>query len=224
MVDGGSTDETVEVARAGGAETLEVPGDVVVQLNTAAARTRAETLLFLHADSELTGDPLAPIRRTLADPGVVAGGFQLDYGSRRRYRLLAAWANRRARLMGLPMGDQGLFIRRDTFTRVGGFPSGPLLPDLELMRAARRLGRVVLLPERLRSSTRRYEANGLLRNLLANQLLLLTHALAPRRPPAWAVRLLRALREPRPARGAPPPGTSARPGGDTPPVRPAARR
>jgi len=212
VADGGSADRTVEIARAAGAQTLLSERGVVRQLNAAAARTKGEALLFLHADSELLSDPFGPIRRALRDAGVVAGGFQLDYGERSRYRMLAAGANRRARLMGLPMGDQGLFIRRKVFDRIGGFRCGPLLPDLELMREARRHGRVVLLPERLRSSPRRYEANGLVRNLIANQALLLTHRLAGDHPPAWAVRLLKTLREPRPA---PEPGRNA-PSGRTP--------
>jgi rSAM/selenodomain-associated transferase 2 len=215
VADGGSTDRTLELARASGAQTLLAPGGVVGQLNAGAARTTGEVLLFLHADSELTCDPFGPIRLALGDAGVVAGGFQLDYGDRPRYRLLAAGANRRARLMGVPMGDQGIFIRRQVFERIQGFRRGPLLPDLELMREARRHGRVMLLPERLRSSPRRYEANGLLRNLLANQALLLTHRIARDRPPAWAVRLLKTLREPRPC---PAGGTAAARSASEPPL------
>jgi hypothetical protein len=198
VADAHSTDRTVEVARARGVSTLAVAGSAARQLNLAAERTRGSVLFFLHADSTLLDLPYPAIRRAFGDPAVVAGGFQLHYAD--PYALVAAVANLRARATGLPMGDQGLFVRRSLFEALGGYPEGPLLPDLELMRSARRHGKVALLPERLGSSPRRYQVHGFLPNLLANQLLLSTNRLTGSRPPVWAVRLLGRLRAPRPVR------------------------
>jgi hypothetical protein len=74
----------------------------------------------------------------------------------------------RSRYLRLPYGDQALFLRRETFERLGGFRDIPILEDLCLVRRAKRIGRVVVAPERVRTSPRRYDRNGLLRNMLLN--------------------------------------------------------
>jgi len=89
-------------------------------------------------------------------------------------RLVAAGANLRSRLFGLPYGDQAFFFRRDLFDALGGFPELPIMEDVALMRALARTGeRPVLLPERVSTSARRWQAEGLLRTTVRNLALLL---------------------------------------------------
>src|SRR5205807_4252213 len=84
------------------------------------------------------------------------------------YRLIDACAAARVRLTGLVYGDQGLFVRRDLFERVGGFPLLRLMEDVFLSRTLRRLGRVVVAPRRLFVSPRRWQRTGLVRQTLRN--------------------------------------------------------
>jgi len=194
VCDGSSTDRTREIAQEKGARVIVETGGLAAQLNAAAREASGEGVFFLSADSTLLCDPYPPIRKALSNPKNVGGGFSLDLGEDIQWKIISLGANFRARRMGLPMGDQGIFLWRDSFLRIGGFRKGPLLPDLDLMDRARDLGRVVILKEKLRSSPRRYEENGLLRNWLANQMLLAAHLQFPDRAPKWAEGLLKRLR------------------------------
>ena len=83
-------------------------------------------------------------------------------------RFLTFGADLRIRLFQLPYGDQALFLRKEIFDRLGGFREMPVMEDLCLVRRAKRLGRIVVAPERVRTSPRLYDRNGLLRNMLRN--------------------------------------------------------
>ena len=195
VVDGGSTDETQVLVRERDVRLEVVSGGVVAQLNKAATLASGDALFFLHADSRLLCDPFAVIRRELSNPHVAGGGFRLSYGeARARYRFITRTANWRARAMGLPLGDQGIFIRAEVFGLLQGFRAGPLLPDMDLMVRARHHGRIALAEESIYSSPRRYEENGFVRNVLANQLLFYTHVLLSENSPEWAKKMLEKLR------------------------------
>jgi rSAM/selenodomain-associated transferase 2 len=169
LADGGSSDGTAEIAREAGARTvLSRPGRGAQQ-NAGAAAASGDVLLFLHADTRLPRNALARARETLADPGVALGAFRLgfdreDLGT----RFLVLGADLRLTLFGLPYGDQAFFVRRETFERLGGFRDVPIMEDLDFVRRARRLGRVRIARERVRTSPRRYDRDGLLRNMLWN--------------------------------------------------------
>ena len=148
VVDGGSSDGTADAARAarpGGPppRILFAPRGRAVQLNRGAAAAAAPTLLFLHADCRLPPSAPAEIRRVLDDPAVAGGWFPLriEPGSPIR-RLAGAGANRRARLLSLPYGDQAIFVRRSAFDRAGGYPDHPIMEDAGLARRLRRAGRL----------------------------------------------------------------------------------
>jgi GT2 family glycosyltransferase len=91
-------------------------------------------------------------------------------------RLIEAAANWRGRALGIIFGDQGLFVRRETFVAAGGFPGQPLMEDYEIVRRLRSRGRVVLLPLRAITSARRWEARGPWRNSLRNGCITLAYA------------------------------------------------
>ena len=169
VVDGGSCDGTAEAARRSGARVLTTPAGRSTQQNAGAREARGDALLFLHADTRLPESALVRVGRVLADSRVALGAFRLGFDrDDPGMRFLVFGADLRARIFGLPYGDQALFLRRETFDRLGGFREIPTLEDLCLVRRAKQLGRVVVAPERVRTSPRRYDRDGLLRNMLLN--------------------------------------------------------
>lgn len=165
VVDGGSSDGTVELARGTtGVRVVTAPRGRGSQLNAGAALASSEVLLFLHADVTLPADAAEWVATTLADPEVVAGAFRTRTvrDGRRSWAAPLLWiADVRSRVTRLPYGDQALFVRRDVFLRAGGFPEQPLMEDLELSRRLRRLGRIETVPAVVRVSGRRILAGPL---------------------------------------------------------------
>jgi hypothetical protein len=138
-------------------------------MNAGAAAATGSVLLFLHADCALEDGALAEAERCLAARGVVAGCFRMTVRADGwLYRSLDACATARVRLTGLAYGDQGLFLRRATFERLGGFPPLRLMEDLFFSRALRRRGRIVVAPRRVFVSARRWQKAGLVRQTLRN--------------------------------------------------------
>ena len=169
VADGGSSDGTGEAAEEAGAKVVRTRAGRGTQQNAGAAAARGDLLVFLHADTRLPAGAMGRIAEILADPGVSLGAFRLgfdrdDFGT----RFLVFGADLRMRLFALPYGDQALFLRRESFERLGGFRDVPIMEDLCLVRRAKGIGRVVVAPERVRTSPRRYDQNGLLRNMLMN--------------------------------------------------------
>ena len=174
VVDGGSTDGTVETARFLGAEKIliEPPGRAR-QMDAGYRASGGRVVLFMHADSRLERGWEVGVRRALADPGVAGGVFRLCFDSPRRvFRLIEWGAWVRARLARLPYGDQGIFVRREVLDARGGIPDTPIFEDLDLVRDMRRAGRLVLLPQRCWTSPRRYERNGPTRTVIRHGLVL----------------------------------------------------
>lgn len=180
VADGGSRDGSAEIVRRHPeVKWLDAPPGRGPQQNAGARATSGEVLLFLHADVRLPDDAAAQIRRALADRRVVAGAFrtwtvrdEIDARSARS-RLPSALlhlADLRSRYSGLPYGDQAIFVRREAFVAVGGFPDQPLFEDLELSRRLRRIGKLRTVPRRVEVSGRRFLAHPLRETLLVNLL------------------------------------------------------
>lgn len=184
VVSDSGCDETASIAATMGARVIVGPRGRGGQLQRGATTARGEVLLFLHADTLLPTNAFELIAAALARPEVVGGAFRLTFDAPAfRYRLAAGLANLRAAALGRPWGDQAQFCRRRTFEQCGGFPDWPFLEDVELVARLRRLGRVVVLPEAVVTSARRYRRGGLLANAGRNQLILLLFAIgvSPRR-------------------------------------------
>ena len=191
VVDGGSEDATVELARAHGtAVVMSAPRSRARQLNAGASRATGDALLFLHCDVALPAGAIDAVRATLAKPTVVAGAFRTWHVPERavsgRFRAALHLADLRSRYSGLPYGDQAMFMTRQLFQRVGGFPDLPLMEDLALSRQLRRLGRICVARQSVRVSGRRFESAPLYQTLLVNVFPLLFYAGLPA---AWLVRL-----------------------------------
>jgi rSAM/selenodomain-associated transferase 2 len=170
VVDGGSSDETVALARAAGARIVEAARGRGTQLATGAAAASGNWLLFLHADCQFDPGWRAAVRAFVSTPeaGSCAGyfDFALDdaTAAARRVERIVAW---RCRVLALPYGDQGLLIARRLYDAVGGFAPLPLMEDVDLVRrlGRRRLARIGC---RCISSARRYRRDGYWRRPLRN--------------------------------------------------------
>jgi rSAM/selenodomain-associated transferase 2 len=168
VVDGGSTDAT-EAAAAGADLFLHAPPGRASQMNAGAARARGDLLLFLHADCTLEDGALAAAERCLRRRDIAGGCFTMTVtAAGPLYRLIDVCATARVRLTGLVYGDQGLFLRREQFERLGGFPPLRLMEDVFLSRRLRRLGRVVVARPRIFVSPRRWQKMGIVRQTLRN--------------------------------------------------------
>ncbi len=169
--DGGSRDETARVAAELGATVVRGAPGRGGQLNRAAAAARSEVFVFLHADSSLPRGALERVRETLAR-GAVGGAFLVAFDSPRRLlRLGARLINLRTRLTRAPLGDQAQFVTREAFEALGGYRDWPILEDLDFIRRLRRHGRIAILPERVTTSARRFEARGVARTVSVNWLI-----------------------------------------------------
>jgi hypothetical protein len=188
VVDGGSTDGTPGIAAAAGARVLHARPPRAIQMNAGAAAAGGAHLVFLHADTHLPPDFGAQVRRTLALPGAAAGAFRLKIeGAGRGLRLIEQVANLRSRILGLPYGDQALFLTREAFWQAGGFPPLAIMEDYEFLRRLRRRGRILLAPGSALTSARRWQQLGILRTWLINQAIIAAYALGvpPERLAAW---------------------------------------
>lgn len=172
VADGGSTDRTLQIARSLGARIVDSKRGRAVQQNRGAGLARGEVLLFLHADTRLPDHYVAHIFDTLMDPRTMLGAFrfQTDIASPFMRRIVRC-TNLRARWLKLPYGDQGLFMRRVDFLKVGGFPETPIAEDLLLVRRMAGQGRVVLAPAAALTSGRRWQRLGPMRTTIINAII-----------------------------------------------------
>jgi len=171
VVDGGSTDHTVALARAW-AGVRVVAGDPgrARQLNAGAGAATGEVLWFIHADTTVAPEALPQLRAALAEHAVVGGGCRIRFDHPGPALPWLAWtSNLRARHLHWIFGDQALFVRRDVFTDLGGFPDLPIMEDLEMSRRLHQRGRLVLLPATSTASARRFVEQGTLRMLVLMQ-------------------------------------------------------
>ncbi len=169
VVDGGSTDRTVEIARRFTPYVFISQAGRARQMNMGACHATGDILLFLHADTFLLPGAVEDIQRRIIGSGAVGGAFDLQLdGPGRMSRLVAFISSHRSRLFRLPYGDQGIFVWRQVFESVGGYPNIPIMEDIALARNLRRVGRLVFIPSGLVTSGRRWRANGVLKTTLVN--------------------------------------------------------
>ncbi|MGH9318583.1 MAG: TIGR04283 family arsenosugar biosynthesis glycosyltransferase [Vicinamibacteria bacterium] len=169
VADGGSADDTMEVARSWGARLVSCERGRARQMNLGARLAEGEVLLFLHADSALGPGADSAIESALADSRTVGGSFRLRIRSTKpALKLVALGSNSRARYLGMPYGDQGIFLRRSVYDEIGGFPDIPFLEDVALIRLLRRKGRLVQLDVPLSTGDRHWRDLGVAVTTLLN--------------------------------------------------------
>ena len=167
VADGGSSDDTAVLAAPLADRVVHAPRGRAAQMNAGAALARAEILLFLHADCVLPPDAEQLIVMGLTGGAHQWGRFDIALdGVHPLLRIVACTMNLRSRLTGIATGDQGIFITRTLFARLGGFPALPLMEDIALSRLAKRAGAPLCLCERIVTSARRWERQGVLRTIV----------------------------------------------------------
>lgn len=160
FVDGGSSDNTVEMIRAGGFAFVESERGRAIQMNTGARALPSAHLIFLHSDTHLSPRALEQVRHYLSQ-GYLWGRFDVRIMGQSPWLAIVAFCmNTRSRLTGIATGDQTFFMTRDAFERVGGFPVQPLMEDIEMSKRLKRVGAPACLRERVETSGRRWEQNG----------------------------------------------------------------
>jgi rSAM/selenodomain-associated transferase 2 len=172
VVDGGSTDRTVAIARQFTTQVLHSRRGRAVQMNWGARHAHGDILLFLHADTLLPVAGLEAVRWALQD-GAVGGAFRLAILPPTPALRLVAWGtNLRARFGQLPYGDQALFMPRQVFESLGGYDEIPFMEDVRLVQALRQRGRLTLLPQAVHTSGRRWQRDGVLYTTVRNTALI----------------------------------------------------
>jgi hypothetical protein len=202
VVDGGSRDRTVEAAREAGARVISSPAGRAAQQNRGAASALGRVLLFLHADTRLPAGYMAEVFEVLMDRRVAAGAFRFRtdlHGP--LMRGIEIGANLRAEYLKLPYGDQALFMRREVFDAVAGFPDQPIAEDLALVRRLSKRGGIGIASADAVTSGRRWDALGILRTTLINWVIAcgcLAGMPAHRLAPLYRIRGKRRTEEARP--------------------------
>jgi rSAM/selenodomain-associated transferase 2 len=166
VVDGGSGDATVPLARQRGVEVVTAPRGRGAQLRRGARAARGEVLWFLHADTLPPPDGADRIREALRRPGVVGGNFTLRFAGPTAAAHFLTWLYPHLGRFGLCYGDSAFFVRRTDYERVGGFPPVPLFEDLELLRRLTRRGCFRRLPAVAVTSSRRFAGRSFLLTFL----------------------------------------------------------
>jgi rSAM/selenodomain-associated transferase 2 len=166
VVDGGSTDDSVAHAMPLADRVVSAARGRASQMNAGAAIAHGKVLLFLHADTRLPPEADKLIGQAIAS-GRQWGRFDVRIeGNSRWLPVVAAMMNWRSCLSGIATGDQAMFVSRDSFHAVGGFPDIPLMEDIALSRRLRDRGRPAGLSARVTTSGRRWEAQGVWRTIL----------------------------------------------------------
>lgn len=176
VVDGGSRDNTAEIAASHGVKLIKTSPGRALQMNKGAEAARGDILLFLHCDTWLEAGFADAVRAAVRQPGVAAGAFRLTINCRGLgLRIIERLVNFRSVVLRMPYGDQGIFLLSQVFKEVGGFPMQPIMEDFELMRRLRRRGKVHILHFKAFTSDRHWNRQGIIRTTLINQALIIAY-------------------------------------------------
>ena len=167
VVDGGSRDATIQRARLRADLVISAPRGRAVQMNAGAAKATGDILLFLHADTQLSRHADHVVLSGLERSGRAWGRFDVKIEGRHPLLVVVgALMNLRSRLTGIATGDQAIFVKRDAFQAVGGFPAIELMEDIALCKRLKRVGRPLCLRQRVVTSGRRWEEHGVIRTMV----------------------------------------------------------
>jgi rSAM/selenodomain-associated transferase 2 len=167
VVDGGSSDATVQRARLRADHVIVAPRGRASQMNAGAAKAQGDVLLFLHADTRLPDEAEHLVLDGLARSDLAWGRFDVTIAGRSPLlRLVAYGMNARSRHTGIATGDQAIFVKRAVFQQERGFPDIALMEDVALCKRLKRVSRPLALRQRAVTSGRRWETHGVLATIL----------------------------------------------------------
>lgn len=166
LVDGGSSDNTKELARPLVDRLIDSPRGRAAQMNTGARTSTGEVLLFLHADTNLPPSADQHIREAFAG-GALWGRFDIRIDATHPLlRIVERMMNWRSRVTGIATGDQAIFVRRDIFEQTGGYPELPLMEDIALSARLKKIAPPACLRACVVTSGRRWKEHGVVRTIL----------------------------------------------------------
>lgn len=166
IVDGGSVDDTFELAQRYADRAIRCDRGRALQMNAGAGCSDADVLLFLHADTQLPAHaPAAVIQNINEGHNWGRFGVRLS-GGHFMFRIIERLMNLRSCITGIVTGDQAMFVRREVFEAVGGYPAQPLMEDIEISKRLRAFGRPACVQYKVVTSSRRWRRFGIVRTIL----------------------------------------------------------
>jgi len=166
FVDGRSIDRSIEIARRHG-KVLQSEKGRAIQMNFGAKQAKNDILLFLHADNIVSPESLENIEKEIQQDGVMGGCLTQRIDKKGLiFRLIEMQGNIRARMTRVFYGDQGIFVRKDIFFHLGGFPDVSIFEDVLFSRKLRREGKTVVLLDKIMASPRRWEKRGIIKTMI----------------------------------------------------------
>lgn len=173
FVDGGSIDKGVDIACQHGKLFHSKKGRAI-QMNKGGFSARGDILFFMHADTMITPDELSAIEDAINNRGFIGGCLtqRIDKDAF-VYRFIEAQGNSRARRHKIFYGDQGIFVKKDAFEKIGGFPNASIMEDVLFAQQLRKMGQTVVLPDKITVSARRWERNGIIKTTLLFNLIII---------------------------------------------------
>jgi rSAM/selenodomain-associated transferase 2 len=177
VVEGNPKRETIDNIRNKDIKILISEAGRGRQMNAGAAIASGEILIFLHADTRMPVNALDRIRHALKKKQYVGGAFDLGIRSEKLIlKVIAKCASLRSRLTRIPYGDQAIFIRKDYFNKIGGYKEIPLMEDVELMQRTKKRGdKICILSDRVFTSPRRWEKEGIICCTLRNWIIIILY-------------------------------------------------
>ena len=173
VVDGGSTDNTVAIAKRY-AWVINSKRGRAVQMNAGAKLCTGDVLLFLHADTILPDNAFREIRKRMQDNTVAGGSFYIAFDAD-NFILKSISFITRFNFRLFHFGDQGIFVRRDVFQKLHGYKEMPIMEDYDFYKKLGKEGKVVLIRMPVISSARRFIKKGVIRQLLINKFVVLAY-------------------------------------------------
>ncbi len=167
VVDGGSTDKSLQIANSIGCKTFVLYPSRGYQLHFGAEQSTKEVILFLHADTILPPNAFTLISDALTPANHHWGRFDISFSNPKIIFQVIAWfMNRRSCLTGVITGDQAMFSKRECYFGCGGFPNYPIMEDIAISKRLRKIAPPVCLPDKVISSSRRWETQGVLKTII----------------------------------------------------------
>ena len=163
IVDGGSEDNSVEIAENSGFRVEKTITGRAHQMNTGAKLATGSVLLFLHADTQLPDKVDLQVRKVFTEnPSSCWGYFRVRIaGYSKMFYIVGFMMNLRSRITNITTGDQVIFVKKSDFLKVGGFPEQLLMEDIELSKRLRTLSRPCCISSHVITSGRRWELHGI---------------------------------------------------------------